>query len=64
MIFRVYFDTNNAAFEPSNGAEIARILRDIADKIETHDVRPDDCGPIRDANGNRVGSWIATGSEG
>lgn len=64
MTFRVYFNTDNAAFAPSNGDEIARILRDLAGKLDGRSVKPDDCGPIRDANGNRVGSWIATGEEG
>lgn len=53
----IEFDTNNSAFDNSDGlhgrAEIARILRNIADKVEEGRVD----GSIRDINGNRVGNW-------
>lgn len=48
------FDTSNAAFDDGNGpAEAARILRRVATLIENGH----EAGTIRDASGNRVGSW-------
>lgn len=51
--FELSFRLNNSAFEDDEGAEIARILRQIANDA--------DCGAtdgnIRDANGNTVGTW-------
>ena len=54
MRFQVDIATNGAAFEGPGepGGEVARILRDLADRVE-------DGGnsfPLRDVNGNRVGS--------
>jgi hypothetical protein len=43
---------DNAAFEDDPGVEVARILRQIADKCEGGEVWS---GPIRDINGNLVG---------
>ena len=56
--FEMRFRTDNAAFDdPDNtGAaqtEIARILRDIADRVE----RGSTAGRISDINGNSVGAW-------
>jgi hypothetical protein len=48
----IVIETGNAAFEDSPTIEIARILRAMADRIES-------CGlpPVpRDANGNKCGS--------
>jgi hypothetical protein len=45
--------TENAAFEDNRGYEIARILRDAADKIETGTSE----GALFDYNGNRVGAF-------
>ena len=72
MIFRLYLDVDNDAFQPLPYAETARILRAIADRIES-------AGPpkletealgdyadgggamhyqtIRDVNGNDVGRY-------
>ena len=41
----------NAAFEEDKNAEIARILRDLADKIENDNIPV----KLRDINGNTVG---------
>jgi hypothetical protein len=53
-VVKIQFSTDNAAFE-DNGREeeIARILRRIADKIESGAV----AGTARDSNGNRVGTF-------
>lgn len=58
MLNRLTLDirTDNAAFQGDHEAdstECARILRDIASKLD----RGDRGGPVRDCNGNRVGSW-------
>lgn len=58
-MFNIQFDTGNAAFEDGNaGAEIERILHDIAAKAQTvafpggeHE------GRIYDVNGNAIGNW-------
>ena len=51
----VKLNTENDAFGDGNGgAEIARILRRLADAIEDGSSGP---GTLNDANGNRVGSW-------
>jgi hypothetical protein len=51
--------TDNAAFEDGNlGDEIARIMREVAERVE----RGDEHGICRDVNGNRVGSFGTTGS--
>lgn len=53
----VNIETGNAAFhdeegEPS-GHEAARILRELADRLEAGDTS----GKVRDINGNTVGSF-------
>ncbi len=44
--------TKNAAFADDPGCEIARILRDLADKIENYLLVDD---TLSDSNGNAVG---------
>lgn len=54
--FTVKIDTENAAFDPDPTPELARLLRAIADRIETGD----DYGhflTIYDVNGNDVGRF-------
>ena len=57
--FNVYIDTDNAAFSEDSGGdmsqEIARILRELADKVEENSLVEDAVQRIRDINGNRVG---------
>lgn len=50
--------SDNAAFDPDPGAELARILRNLADRIETGTPGR---FTLHDVNGNRVGnaSWDA-----
>lgn len=52
-MFKLQFDTANDAFDPNAYEEIARILRDIVERVE----REDNCGTIRDCNGNTIGNW-------
>lgn len=52
--FTLSFDLGNAAFEDGNAPEeCARILRIVAGKVSSGQ----DCGPVWDSNGNRVGEW-------
>lgn len=56
MNFYVEIECNNAAFGPPMGEpeiELARILRDLAIRLEGGDVS----GRLRDVNGNTVGSF-------
>lgn len=62
-MFKVKFRTGNAAFHDDYGdtaydlyvmqRESARIIREIADKLE----KGFDCGNCMDINGNKVGEW-------
>ena len=55
-MFKVQIDTGNAAFDEDNGgaaAETARILREIADRLENGRTE----GPAFDLNGNTVGRY-------
>jgi hypothetical protein len=55
-MFRLELETDNAAFQPQWGAEVARILREVADTVEPIGFRPDG-GNLRDINGNLAGYW-------
>jgi hypothetical protein len=59
MAFRLRIDTGNAAFDDDNRyAEVARILRALADRL---DDRPGQTGGlVVDINGNNVGTWRFT----
>lgn len=52
--YEVSIKTENFAFSEGNGSfEIARILRELADKIENH--VPTNLVYLTDINGNKVG---------
>ena len=53
-VFQVSIKTINAAFDGEPGHEVARMLREIADKVD-EGFRND--GYVRDYNGNTVGRW-------
>ncbi len=59
-------DTENAAFDGRDAeAELARILRKLADQIETGLTDIDDgersgTGFVYDINGNKTGTWAAS----
>ena len=59
MTVTIKIDTSNAAFEPSTGDETARILKDIAAKLEdgSQMIYIGEIANLYDANGNRVGSF-------
>lgn len=56
MRLTIHIDTDSAAFDgAAAGPEVARILRDIADRAEAAGADADATGPVRDINGNTVG---------
>lgn len=55
--FRLTIDTGNEAFQPEPNAEIARILREVADRIESDGRSIHWYQNIRDVNGNTVGQY-------
>ena len=61
MTFNLNLNTDNAAFEDNEGAETARILRALADRLEDSTFDNDNgMWLLRDSNGNAVGSaWLS-----
>ena len=55
-MFQMKIDTDNAAFEDDPGAEVARILRGVADKVE-QGVASGHFQTAFDVNGNDIGRW-------
>lgn len=51
--FTLTIDIDNAAFDPDPTAELARILRQTAARVEAGATN----GAARDINGNRVGTF-------
>lgn len=60
-MFRLQFTMDNSVFETCPGIEAARILRDLARRIELKS-NPDG-GNLFDSNGNRIGTWEFTPAE-
>lgn len=58
MKFELKFNCDNASFSGGAHIEIARILREIADKIEQ---LPTNKGKAVDRCGNIVGEWEISG---
>lgn len=60
MTFWISFDVGNAAFDEDSGyVEYARILREVADKMENNEKPPFNRSfffVLFDINGNRVGT--------
>lgn len=52
-MFNLIIATGNAAFEDMPREEVARILRSVADQLESGR----EGGFTRDINGNSVGTW-------
>lgn len=50
---KIEFNTDNAAFEDGCWEETDRILKEISDKVRLGY----EYGPIRDINGNKIGTW-------
>lgn len=52
-MFTLTISTANAAFDDQPATEIARILRDVAKRVEDGELS----GNLRDVNGNGVGAF-------
>lgn len=57
MEFKMTVNMDNAAFDRGDGRELARILREVADRLA--DVQ-EGSGSVRDVNGNKVGEYEIT----
>ena len=60
MTLKIEIVMDNAAFEPQSGTEAARILRELAERLDGENLRAKDLRPLRDVNGNRVGEARVT----
>lgn len=54
MQAKIVVDMDNGAFEDAPGSELVRVLRNLADRIESEG--PDYVG-LFDSNGNKVGTF-------
>ena len=64
-MFELTIKTGNSAFADGNtGPELARILRNLADRVERIGWDDSMGGAIKDANGNTVGNWYCDTTEG
>ena len=52
-MFTLKFDTDNSAFDDAPREEIARILKEAAEKV----IYGENDGKILDENGNTIGKW-------
>lgn len=61
MKLQIEVFTDNDAFKPMAGPELARILRDLAERVENKNDRAigESYMAIRDANGNECGTMEA-----
>ena len=55
MKLRIEIVMDNAAFDPESGTKAARILRELAGRLDGENLQWRDLRPLRDINGNRVG---------
>lgn len=55
MKFKLNIDCDNAAFQDDASHEVARILRELADRVEISGGQPLSDFNLYDTNGNRVG---------
>jgi hypothetical protein len=58
MKFKLEIACDNAAFDPDPAREVARILRNLADRCEDHLPARGDFFVLRDACGNKVGHAV------
>lgn len=55
--FTLYFSTTSSEFDSDLASAVARILRRVADKIDSGEYYPGHTKSILDANGNRIGGY-------
>lgn len=55
---KIVLRTSSAAFEGRKAAEVARILRELAGKLDAAELvlRPGEVWPLYDSNGNEIGA--------
>lgn len=58
MTVTVTIHTGNDAFGNEPEAEVSRILRELAGKVQVYALEPGDVEPLLDANGNTVGVML------
>ena len=58
-MLKIRIKTDNQAFD-QEGQEVARILRNLADKLEHLDKLQESQLPLRDLNGNTVGYYTSS----
>lgn len=65
MRLELHVSMDGAAFRDSTAPpfEVARILREAADRIDGYGTLLDETVRLRDSNGNRVGFFVVTESE-
>lgn len=56
-MLKLRIECGNAAFSDMPGEEIARIMRDLADKLARAQPGDELSGVVRDVNGNFAGEW-------
>jgi hypothetical protein len=62
MKIKINIDCENAAFEESEGLEVARLLRHLADGFEGAEDGVVGIVPLFDINGNKVGRAVISES--
>ncbi len=55
---KITLTTDNAAFDGDCAGEVARILRELAERIESQGLMGGEEHGLRDINGNTVGRFI------
>ena len=64
-IFSLSIELSNAAFDNGDaGSEVARLLRELAARVDGDDFRHACAGRIHDISGNTVGHWHQTERKG
>lgn len=60
MQFRIIIRTDSPTFAECAGAEIARMLRELAGQIESDPLGNSRLGALRDSNHRPCGQWTVT----
>jgi hypothetical protein len=60
-LFQLEIALRGDAFTPEPGPELARLLREVAEKLDSEAVVS--AGLVQDLNGNRCGTWWVESEE-
>jgi hypothetical protein len=55
MKLKLELELDSSSFEDCSGCEVARILSELAKKVDCNQLENLDTFPLRDYNGNKVG---------